>query len=148
MYPKSFTEKVLELQTHGFTAEESISYFKEHGYKHVGLATVYRHRTNALAKEITEETLRQQRRSILKNEESHPELSMKYRNEILKLMIPQMTINYNKTESTENVNVNVTADLLKQYENLFEEATLLENCAPQQLHTTQTHNKTSPSTTA
>jgi hypothetical protein len=49
--------------------------------------------------------------------------------------IESANLNVNKSE----VNVNVTSDLLKQYESLFEEATLLENCAPQPLHPPQTN---------
>jgi hypothetical protein len=46
-----------------------------------------------------------------------------------------LTISKNQTE----VKVNVTSDLLKQYENLFEEAALLEHCAPQPVHPAQTN---------
>lgn len=53
--------------------------------------------------------------------------------------IEELSISKNQTE----VNVNVTADLLKQYECLFEEAAILEHCAPQPIHTPQTNNKTS-----
>jgi hypothetical protein len=40
-----------------------------------------------------------------------------------------------------DVKVNGVSDLLKQYESLFEEATLLEHCAPQPLHTQTTPPK-------
>jgi hypothetical protein len=46
-----------------------------------------------------------------------------------------LSISKNQTE----VKVNVTSDLLKQYESLFEEATLLEHCAPQPVHPAQTN---------
>jgi len=107
-YPKQFTEKILELEAHGFTAEETREYLQGHGYPRTGIATVYRHRKGSLADEITAETVRQQRRSILKHEEDRPELSMKYRNELLKLLIPQRieALSYQKIE--ENVTVNVT----------------------------------------
>jgi hypothetical protein len=44
--------------------------------------------------------------------------------------IEELSVNLNKNETT----INVTSDLLKQYESLFEEAALLEHCAPQQIH--------------
>jgi hypothetical protein len=46
-----------------------------------------------------------------------------------------LSISKNETE----VKVNVTSDLLKQYESLFEEAALLEHCTPQPVHTPQTN---------
>ena len=109
-YPKNFTEKIVELEAHGFTADETVSYFKEHGYNHVGLATVYRHRKGLLAAEITEETARQQRRSILKQDEANPQLAMKYRNELLKLLIPQRieALTYNRSEINVNTNQNIS----------------------------------------
>ena len=50
----------------------------------------------------------------------------------------QLSMNLNKTEVTLDV-----ADLLKQYEDLFEEATILENCAPKPLHPPPPNSKTS-----
>jgi hypothetical protein len=59
--------------------------------------------------------------------------------------IESLNMNLNKTQT--EVTVNVTNELLKQYENLFEEATLLEHCAPQPIHTTQANRETSTSNT-
>lgn len=65
---------------------------------------------------------------------SNPELAYTTLAPIFAKAIPtkieELSLNLNKNETT----INVTSNLLKQYENLFEEATLLENCAPQPLH--------------
>jgi len=89
MYPRNITERILELQAKGFTAEETRLAIKEQNDKEIGLATIYRHRTGTASKEIADETLKQQQRSILKQEQANPQLAMKYRNELLKLLIPQ-----------------------------------------------------------
>ena len=52
--------------------------------------------------------------------------------------IESLNMNLNKTETKVEFNVN---ELLAQYEDLFEEATILENCAPEPLHPTQTNSK-------
>jgi hypothetical protein len=74
-----------------------------------------------------------------KIKESNPELAYTTLAPIFAKSIPskieELSFNINKNETT----LNVTSDLLKQYENLFEEAALLEHCAPQQIHTTQTN---------
>jgi hypothetical protein len=66
--------------------------------------------------------------------ETNPELAYTTLAPIYAKAIPskieELSLNLNKNETT----INVTSDLLKQYENLFEEAALLEHCAPQQIH--------------
>jgi len=56
---------------------------------------------------------------------------------------PKRNENLNLTMSKTEVKVDVP-ELLKQYEDLFEEATLLENAAPEPIHPTSTNSKTSP----
>ena len=142
MYPKQVIEDIIKYQALGFTGEETREALHKERNIYPNLNTIYKHRRSPVGQELAAELLRQQERDILKADSENRELAMKYRNELLKIMIPQMTINYNKTESNANVNVNVTADLLKQYETLFEEAALLENCAPQPLHTKSSTSNT------
>jgi hypothetical protein len=89
MYPKIITEKIIELQAKGFSAEETRSYFQQEQGLKIGLNTVYRPRKSVVGQEIADEMVRTQQRSILKQEEKNPALAMKYRNELLKLLIPQ-----------------------------------------------------------
>jgi len=63
-----------------------------------------------VGQEIIEELIRQQERAILKADMEDKALAMKYRNELLKILIPQRieAITYQQTE--ENVNINVSED--------------------------------------
>jgi hypothetical protein len=139
MYGKTVTEAIVKYQALGFSAEETkAALLKENGIK-INLNTIYTHRRSPIGQEIASELLRQQERSILKTDSSNPELAMRYRNELLKILIPQMTINLNKNINENKTEINVTSNLLKQYEDLFEEAALLEHCTPQPVHTAQTN---------
>jgi hypothetical protein len=89
MYPKLVTEKIIELQAKGFSAEETRSYFKQEQDLNIGINTIYRHRKSVVGQEIADEMVRAQQRSIRRQEEKNPGLAMKYRNELLKLLIPQ-----------------------------------------------------------
>jgi hypothetical protein len=60
------------------------------------------------------------------------------------LRTESLSISKNQTE----VKLNVTSDLLKQYEDLFEEAALLEHCAPQPLHKAKTNSEASTVSTS
>lgn len=147
MYGKTITQYIIECQAKGLTGEETQQALKDQKGITVHLNTIYAHRKSSVGQEITDELIRQQQRDILRQQQSNPELSLKYRNELLKILVPfkaeieSRNLNITKTE----VNVNVTSDLLKQYESLFEEAALLENCAPQPLHPAQTNREASPS---
>lgn len=146
VYSKEVTAQILADFARGASAEETHKHLLDLYGKAPCINTIYTHRKSITAEQIVDELLRQQERDITKT--SHEELRLKYRNELLKILLPQKILAYTKTETTNtNVNVNVTSDLLKQYENLFEEAALLENCAPQPLHTPQTHNQTGTSPT-
>jgi hypothetical protein len=139
MYPKEITGWINEAWAKGFSAEQTVEVIqKKRGLK-IGLATVYRHRHNATTKDLVDELMRQQQFDIATSD--NEELKLKYRNELLKIFIPAMTINFNKNvnENKTELTLNATSDLLKQYESLFEEAALLENCAPQQIRPAQTN---------
>ena len=102
MYPRNITEKILDLQAKGYTAQLTQQWFKDNNEIDIGIATIYRHRTGALAHEIVEAMVQQQQQDItVSGQKGNAELAMKYRNELLKILIPQMTISVNK-----NINEN------------------------------------------
>ncbi|TFH21656.1 hypothetical protein E4G67_05400 [Candidatus Bathyarchaeota archaeon] len=90
MYPRNITEKILELQAKGYSAELTKEYLEDHGTPNIHLNTIYNHRRGTVSQEITDELVRQQQLDItLANQKGKRELAMKYRNELLKLLIPQ-----------------------------------------------------------
>jgi hypothetical protein len=104
MYPKEITEKIVELQSKGFTIEETIEYFRDEGLSHISEKTIRRHRKSPLAQEIVEEQARAQHRDIFRSQQDAStlmqagdrkmaykfrDLAMRNRNEFLKIMIPQ-----------------------------------------------------------
>jgi hypothetical protein len=94
MYSKEVTGWIDECWAKGFTAEQTVeAIHKKHDIK-LGTATVYRHRQGKTTRDLVDELMRQQQFDITTCD--NPELKMKYRNELLKIFIPQMTINYNK----------------------------------------------------
>jgi len=86
-YSREVTNKIVECWGLGFTAEETVKALEEWKGIHVGLATVYRHRHSLTAQNIIDELMRKQFRDIAKEE--NPELRMKFRNELLKILVPQ-----------------------------------------------------------
>ena len=100
MYPKQVTGWINECWVRGATAEATVTAIEQAHGIHLGLATVYRHRHNLTTQDLVAELLRQQQHDI--SHTDNEELKLKYRNELLKLYIPAMTINYNKNiEQTE-----------------------------------------------
>jgi hypothetical protein len=90
MYPRNITEKILELQAKGYSGELTKEYLSDHGTPGIHLNTIYNHRKGTVSKEITDELVRQQQLDItLANQKGKRELALKYRNELLKLLIPQ-----------------------------------------------------------
>lgn len=138
-YSKEVTAVILADHAKGATAEETQKHLQDIYQIAPSLNTIYAHRRSITAEQLVDELQRQQERDITK--ETNSDIRMKYRNELLKMLLPikaeiiSKSVSLNKTE----VNLNVTSDLLKQYEDLFEEATLLENCSPEPIHTTQTN---------
>jgi hypothetical protein len=125
MYPRNITEKILELQAKGYSAELTKEYLADHSTPGIHLNTIYNHRKGTVSKEITDELVRQQQQGItLANQKGKRELSLKYRNELLKLLIPQRieqkiessgqnwTVNINdnsKRTDVRSTNVTITA---------------------------------------
>jgi hypothetical protein len=88
MYARSITQRIVELQAHGFSATETQKALNEQYSINIGINTVYRHRKSDVGQEIIEELIRQQERDILKSDSDDRELAMRYRNELLKILIP------------------------------------------------------------
>jgi len=88
MFPKTVTDKIVEYWAKGLSASETVKAFREDNVS-ISLNTVYAHRHSLTAQHLINELLRQQRRDITKAESSNPELAMKYRNELLKILMPQ-----------------------------------------------------------
>ena len=137
MYSKEVTAIIMQDWGKGASAEETRKHLTDVFGKAPCLNTIYTHRNGLTAQDLVNELVTQQQRGITKQESANPELALKYRGELIKTLYPQMSINLNKNINETEVKVNVTSDLLKQYESLFEEAALLEHCAPQQIHSTQ-----------
>jgi hypothetical protein len=143
MYSRAVTQRIIELQALGFSAEETRKRLREREGITLNLNTVYRHRRSQVGREIIDELIRTQLRSIAHAATGKGSAqAMKYRNELLKILIPVRieSLSIQKTEA--NVNVNVE-DLLKQYEDLLEEATILENAHPEPVHPAQANHKAS-----
>lgn len=112
MYSKEVTGWINECWARGASAEATVKAIQQaHGIK-LGLATVYRHRHNLTTKDLVDELLRQQETDISHCDEA--ELKLKYRNELLKIFIPQMTINLNKNVNETTINRNVTLEGLPE----------------------------------
>jgi gamma-glutamyl phosphate reductase len=88
MYSRIITQRIVELQAHGFSATETQKALQDEYDISVGINTVYRHRKSSVGQEIIEELIRQQERDILKSDADDRELAMRYRNELLKILIP------------------------------------------------------------
>jgi hypothetical protein len=111
MYPKTVTQRIIDLQGKGFSAEKTKDIMAEQDKIHININTIYKHRSSPIGQAMIEEHLQTQRRMIYRasvppteeqpNTEYNQELALKYNNELLKIFIPQMTINLNK-----NINEN------------------------------------------
>jgi len=99
-YPKNITEEIVHYQALGFSAEETREALIDKNTVTISLNTIYKHRKSAVAQEIIDELIRQQERRILKQEHDNPELSLKYSNELLKILIPTRVETYSKVEAT------------------------------------------------
>ena len=107
MYPKEITGWIDEAWAKGFSAEQTVEVIKKKCGLKIGLATVYRRRHGKTTRDLVDELMRQQQFDIATSD--NEELKLKYRNELLKIFIPQMTVNLNKnineTTVTQNLNL-------------------------------------------
>jgi hypothetical protein len=100
MYARTITQRIVELQAHGFTATETQKALKEEYSINIGINTVYRHRKSSVGQEIIDELIAQQERDILKSDAEDREVAMRYRNELLKILIPERIEAYVKQDIT------------------------------------------------
>lgn len=89
MYPRTVTEKILQCQAKGLSGYETQQFLLKKDNLKIHLNTIYNHRKGAVSQEIINETLRQQQFSIALADERQPALALKYRNELLKILMPQ-----------------------------------------------------------
>lgn len=87
MYSKEITHLIVYYWGKGQTAEETVRSIQQCRGIHLGLATVYRRRNSLTAKTMIDELQRQQQQDI--TESGDMELKLKYRNELLKILLPQ-----------------------------------------------------------
>jgi hypothetical protein len=102
MYPRQVTELIIYYQALGFSAEETRKALKEQNGININLNTIYKHRRSPIGQEMINELIRQQQRDILKADSENKPLAMKYRNELLKLLLQKPAeINVSASASTQ-----------------------------------------------
>jgi hypothetical protein len=87
MYTKEITQLIVYYWGKGQTAEQTVQSIQQLKNIRLGLATVYRRRNSLTAKTMIDELQRQQQQDI--TESGDTELKLKYRNELLKILLPQ-----------------------------------------------------------
>jgi hypothetical protein len=118
MYSKEVTAIILADWGKGASAEETMKHLKDVFGKAPCLNTIYTHRNGLTAKNLVDELLTQQKRAITKT--SDEELGLKYRNELLKIFIPQMTINKNINETRDTTKLQKGNDELIRFGRVFD----------------------------
>lgn len=88
-YSKQITQKIVEYWGLGYTAEETRQQLKQNDNVTMSLHTIYNHRQSLTAQHLIDELIRKQERAILKADTKDPSAAMKYRNELLKILVPQ-----------------------------------------------------------
>lgn len=86
MYSKEVTTIILADFARGATAEETRQHLKDTLSIEPSLNTIYTHRHSITTEQLVDELQRQQERDITKEQNS--EVRMKYRNELLKILVP------------------------------------------------------------
>ena len=139
-FSKAIVQKIVEHWGVGDSALETVKALMAEGIK-ISMHAVYNIRRGITAQEMADELMHEQRRDIHNSPDT--DTRCRWRNELLKILIPQRTesvnLNLNKSEQVK-VDVN---ELLKQYEDLLEEAVILENASPQPVHSSQANREAS-----
>ena len=86
MFRKEITQRIVELWGLGLTAEETMKELKEKSNIRISLHTVYNKRNSLTAQDMINELQREQMKDIATT--GSPALRLKYRNELLKILIP------------------------------------------------------------
>ncbi len=89
MFSKQITQKIIECWGFGYTAEETRDHLVKNCNIRISLHTVYNHRRSLTAQNLIDELIRRQECAIVKADSAKPALAMKYRNELLKILVPQ-----------------------------------------------------------
>ena len=99
------TEKIIEYWGLGFSAHETKDALLTEQQINIGLNTIYKHRHSLTGQNLIDQLINKQLRDILSQRKDNPELSMRYRNELLKILVPVQieTINKNLTISQTTV---------------------------------------------
>ena len=100
MYSRIITEEIIRLQAHGFTVKETQNYLQEHYSVKPSRNTISRHRCSPIGKEMLEELIRQQERSILKQDTESPQLAMRYRSDLIGKMMDKLLPTLANVETT------------------------------------------------
>jgi len=151
MYPRTVTEKIIEYWALGFSAEETRQALTEKQNVTMALNTIYKHRHSLTAQNLIDELIHRQERAILKADTDDPPLAMKYRNELLKILVPQRIEAYSRVDQNVNTTVTNIDASLRDYEWALEEAARLNlqsNSKRQPLDSAQAAPETNPVPTA
>ena len=87
MFRKEVTQRIVELWGLGYTAEETVRELREKYKLRISLHTVYNKRNSLTAQQMITELQREQMKDIATT--SSPGLRLKYRNELLKILLPK-----------------------------------------------------------
>jgi len=99
-FNKTVIQKIVYLWGLGLTAEETQKILIENNKIKISLHTIYNKRNSITAQQMIDELLRVQQRDIAAADSKA--LRMKYRNELLKILLPQ------RIEQKTNVNMHIT----------------------------------------
>ena len=108
MYPKTVTEKIVEYWGLGFSAAETRKALMEKQGVTCCLNTIYKHRHSLTAQDLVDELIRRQQRAIFKADVDNPEAGMKYRNELLKILLPQRIESLSIQKIEQHVKIDVS----------------------------------------
>jgi len=151
IYPRTVTEKIVEYWALGFSAEETRQALTEKQNVAMALNTIYKHRHSLTAQTLIDELVRRQERAILKADTDDPPLAMKYRNELLKILVPQRIESYSRVDQNVNATVTSIESNLRDYQWALEEAARLNlqsNSKAKQVDTSQAAPEANPVPTA
>lgn len=110
MYTRAVTEKIVEYWGLGFSATETRQAIKDKQGISICLNTIYKHRHSYTAQTLVDELIRRQQRAIFKADVDDPEAGMKYRNELLKILLPQRIESLSIQKIEHRVKIDATED--------------------------------------
>jgi len=111
-YPKTVTEKIIEYWGLGFSASETKDALLTEQQINIGLNTIYKHRHSLDGQNLIDQLINKQLRDILSQRKDNPELSMRYRNELLKILVPVQIETTNKNLTISQTTVKHVVELV------------------------------------